>query len=74
MDEQPRIVRIVRLPHDLEVLTYEGPDSFRIDSWKVSSSNDPFRDLRQPSDEMKARRFPNLLAVIAAVTRELYLG
>jgi hypothetical protein len=68
--------RTLKLPHGLQVLTYEGPDGFRIANWTVlSKGNDAyFRGLVEPDAGMRARRFPTLFEVIEAVTKKLYLG
>jgi hypothetical protein len=69
--------RIVQLPDGLEVLAYEGPSGFRVDSWKsfrVEQGALIERLFQEPRGEFKAQRFATVEAVKEAVLRELRGG
>jgi hypothetical protein len=62
------------LPDGLEVLAYEGPSGFRVDSWKRFSVEQGAlieRLFEEPRAEFKAQRFATVEAVKEAVLREL---
>jgi hypothetical protein len=69
--------RIIPLSEALEVLAYEGPSGFRVDSWKsfrVEQGALIERLFEEPRPEFRALRFATLEAVKEAVLRELRGG
>jgi hypothetical protein len=69
--------RIIPLSDGLEVLAYDGPDGFRVDSWKsfrVEQGALIERLFEEPRAEFKAQRFATVEDVAEAVLRELRGG